>query len=179
MSDETKTEAEGGEEAPKKKGGIMMPLIFGLVGALLMGGGAAFTVSSGMVDVPGLTDSAEKMGKDGKPIKKKKKKEEKPKAKPAFVELAPLAIPVMMADGPRQLRMLLMVETEEGKEEKIEKLTPRIQDALNTLLRAIDPRDLGSSDALDRLRAQMLRRVKLATDDAPVTDLLIVEYIVV
>ena len=169
------SEAEpGGEEtgAPAKKGGVLMPLIFGLVGALVLGGGAAFTVSSGLVDIPGVTDGGGE---------KEEKAEKKPKVeapKPAFVALEPLSIGLFHQGRPRTLRLTLMLESTEESVAEVETYVPRVLDALNTLMRAIDEQDLADPSALDRLRAQMLRRIRLVTDGAPVNDLLVVEYIV-
>lgn len=172
MSDE---DQETDAEQPKKKGGILMPLIIGVVGAVALGGGAAFTVASGLVDIPGITDTAKKEGEeDGK----KAEKAEKEKPKPAFVSLEPLNVTVLRNGRPRTLRMTLTLETVAGEETGITELTPRITDAFNTLLRAIDENDLTDPTALDRLRAQMIRRVRLATDGAPITNVLIEEYLI-
>jgi flagellar FliL protein len=54
---------------------------------------------------------------------------------------------------------------------------PRIQDVLNTYLRAVDVEDLEEPAALLRLRAQMLRRVQVVVGDGPVRDLLVTEFV--
>lgn len=168
MSDEDIME----DDAPAKpSGGLLKPLLFGLVGAALLGGGAAYTVSTGLVDIPGVTDAAPKAEATAeKPV------EEKPK--PAFIELTPLSVAVIVDGRPRQLRLLLNLETEEAAVADIEAVAPRVQDTLNTLLRAIDERDLADPTSLDRLRAQMLRRIRLVADGAAVNDVLIVEYVI-
>ena len=61
---------------------------------------------------------------------------------------------------------------------EIEALEPRILDVLNTYLRAVDLELLQDRRALLMLRAQMLRRVQVVTDDQAVKDLLITEFIV-
>ena len=52
-------------------------------------------------------------------------------------------------------------------------LMPRIQDVLNSYLRAVEVRQLEDPSALLRLRAQMLRRVQIVTGEGRVRDLLI------
>ena len=54
---------------------------------------------------------------------------------------------------------------------------PRIVDALNTYLRAVEVRDLEDPAALTRLRAQMLRRVQIVTGAGEVRDLLVTEFV--
>jgi flagellar protein FliL len=54
---------------------------------------------------------------------------------------------------------------------------PRITDALNTYLRALEARDLQQPAATVWLRAQMLRRIQLVTGEGRVRDLLITEFV--
>lgn len=157
------------EEAPKKKGGAL-GLIIGLVGALALGGGAAFTISTGMVDIPGLTDT-------GAADDKEEKKEEKPEEKSVFIELSDISVPVVEARQLRQLQLRLTIETTVAHEADVGEMTPRILDTLNTMLRTTVRDDLSDPTALDRLRAQMLRRVRIVTGPEAVKDLLIVNYL--
>ena len=55
-------------------------------------------------------------------------------------------------------------------------LQPRIVDALLTFLHALDQRDVGSARSLDRLKAQMLHRVRQVTGDDAVRGVLITEF---
>lgn len=153
------------ESAPKKKGGGALPLIIGAVAALGIGAGAAYAVKTELVPTPDFSA-----------------KPEAPKveaAKLSYLELPPIAVPLPPESGrPRQLRLALSIETTEEKLLEVEAQAPRILDALNTLLRAIDQKDIANPTALDRLRAQMLRRLRLATHPEAVRDLLIVEYVI-
>ena len=54
---------------------------------------------------------------------------------------------------------------------------PRIIDVLNTYLRAVSEDELGKPAALERLRAQMLRRIQVVTEQGQVKDLLITEFV--
>lgn len=154
-----------GEGAKKKKGGVM-PLIIGAAAALGLGAAAAFAVKTGVVPTPSLGDPAPA-------------KVEKDEPSLAFVELTPIVIALDPTEGrARNLRLALSVETDVERVGDVEFALPRIVDSLNTLLRAIDQDDLADPTALDRLRAQMRRRVQLATDPDTVRDLLIVEYVI-
>ncbi|MEL6317860.1 MAG: flagellar basal body-associated FliL family protein [Pseudomonadota bacterium] len=150
--------------APKKKGGIL-PLALGAVAALALGAGAAYAVRNGIIPTPDKTEP---------PIEKKTETDP-----PAFYELPAIAVPLPAENGrPRQLRLALSIETTADQLLDVESQGPRILDSLNTLLRAIDGEDIADPTALDRLRAQMLRRLRLAIHPEAVRDLLIVEYVI-
>ncbi len=163
-------EADGAEGTKKKKGG-KGGLIIGLVLAIALGAGAAFAVMSGLVPIPGGEEHAAE--EDGH-----KKEEEEHKPKPSFVALDPLTVTIGKSGAPRQLRIALTIETTEHYAPDVEETRPRILDALNTLLRAVEETDLSQPWSLDRLRAQMLRRIRIATDPTAIQDLLITEYVI-
>ena len=50
-------------------------------------------------------------------------------------------------------------------------------DTLNIFLRAVDERDMSSILAMENLRAEMLRRVRLVTGDKAVRAVLIGEFL--
>jgi flagellar FliL protein len=54
---------------------------------------------------------------------------------------------------------------------------PRIVDVTNTYLRALKLADLEDSQALIRLRAQLLRRMQVVTGEGRINDLLIMEFV--
>ena len=54
---------------------------------------------------------------------------------------------------------------------------PRVIDVLNGYLRAVEPSILSAPDALTRLRAQMLRRVRMVVGEDRVNDLLVMEFV--
>lgn len=168
-------DAEG--EAPAKKKGLMGPLMIGLAAALLLGGGAAYAVMSGLAPIGAAPTESEQTAKaDAKAAEKKQKAEEqKP---PAFVPFEPLTITLTHGGAPRQLRLGLSVETNKDAVEKVEMMMPRMLDALNTLLRSMDERELTEPAGFDRLRAQMLRRLRIAAGPSAVKDLLVTEFVV-
>ena len=59
----------------------------------------------------------------------------------------------------------------------VEEVLPRILDALNAYLRAIEPERLTERSAHYRLRGQILRRVRIVTGEDAVLDLLITELV--
>ncbi len=159
--------AEAKPSAKDGKKGGMVPLLIGVVAAIALGGGAAYGVMSGLIPTPDLSAD---------PATKEEKKEE---VALAFLELPPISVPLPPEDGrARQLRLALSVETTADQILEVEAQAPRLLDALNTLLRAIDEDDIAKPAALDLLRAQMLRRLRLATHPEAIRDLLIVEYVV-
>ena len=176
-TEETEPATEVAEEAaePKKKKGGGKSLLIGLVCMLLFGGGSAYAVMSGLIPL-GDDPKAEQADAEGKDKKKDAKKEKV--ANPKFYELEPITIGLAGKTGGRQLRLKLTLETTETHYALVEEQKDRILDALNTLLRAIEARDLAEPSAIDRVRAQMLRRIRVAIDPNAVTDLLITEYFI-
>lgn len=162
--------AEGDAEGEgEKKGGGMMPLVIGLVLALLLGGGAAYGVMSGLVPLPFGGDETASAETEA---------ESEPEEAPVFVEFDPIEITIGSAQAPRRLRLRFALETVADRQAAVEAVKPRILDALNSVLRAVEPEDLARPASLDRLRAQLTRRVRIAVDPGAVRDLLILEYVI-
>lgn len=76
----------------------------------------------------------------------------------------------------RHLRAVVQLEVEAARTAHVEALQPRIVDALLTFLHALDQRDVGSARSLDRLKAQMLHRVRQVAGDDAVRGVLITEF---
>jgi flagellar basal body-associated protein FliL len=76
----------------------------------------------------------------------------------------------------RHLRAVVQLEVEAARMPDVDALQPRIVDALLTFLHALDERDVGSARSLDRLKAQMLHRVRQVTGDDAVRGVLITEF---
>jgi flagellar basal body-associated protein FliL len=76
----------------------------------------------------------------------------------------------------RHLRATVQLEVEEAGMPHVEALQPRIVDALLTFLHALDQRDVGTARSLDRLKAQMLHRVREVAGDDSVRAVLITEF---
>ena len=76
----------------------------------------------------------------------------------------------------RHLRAVVQLEVEATRMAQVDALQPRVVDALLTFLHALDQRDIGSARSLDRLKAQMLHRVRQVTGDDAVRGVLITEF---
>lgn len=173
--DQTEAGGDAGATEKKKKKGLMGPLMIGLVLALLLGGGAAYAVMSGLAPIGGGETAAEDAHAEDHGAAAEDHAAHEP---PVFVAFDPLTVTLTRGGAPRQLRFEFSIETTHAYEHSVEEMKPRILDALNTLLRALDERELTEPASLDRLRAQMLRRVRIATDPTAVKDLLITEFVV-
>lgn len=138
-------------------------LLIGLVAALALGGGGFYAIWSGMLDPTALVGKKEPHAEAG--------------AAPAFVALDPVMISLPPGSSARHLRFTGQLEVEPAMAGEVAALMPRILDTLNTYLRAVEVRDLENPAALQRLRAQMLRRVQVVTGEGRVRDLLVTEFI--
>ncbi len=76
----------------------------------------------------------------------------------------------------RHLRAVVHLEVEAAQRAHVEALQPRIVDALLAFLHVLDQRDVGAPRSLDRLKAQMLHRVREVTGDGVVRSVLITEF---
>ncbi len=164
MSDE---EQDGEEPEPKKK--KSKGLIIALVLALVLGGGGFYAVYSGLIPLGGSEKMADADAE-----------EDKPKITydhPAYVALEPFIISLGERANARHLKVTISVEVEPGTEAEVAAAMPRINDVLNTYLRAVDEKDLEVPRAMMRLRAHMLRRVQLVSPPDAVRDVLFQEFI--
>lgn len=153
----TAIEAEA-QEPPKKSG---KALILGLLGAVVLGGGAFFATYSSMI-LPASTEVP---------------KSEHVFPEVSFVALEPMTISLGPAAHARHLRMVAQLEVVPGTESEVTVLAPRVLDVLNTYLRAVSEADLENPASLERLRAQMLRRVEVVVGEGVVQDFLITEFV--
>lgn len=161
MSDDAETQEQ---EAPKPS---KLPLILGLVLALVGGGGGFFAVWSGMVFGPESEQTAAPAVDQG------------PEAVPdiAFVEVDQMTVSISPSANNQHLIFRAKLEVPSQYEADVTLLLPRVVDVLNGYLRALEIGDLESPSALTRLRAQMLRRVQVVTGQGRVKDLLIMEFV--
>lgn len=144
-----------------------LPLIIGFV-LLLVGGGAGFYATwSGMILGGESVDTAES--------ENEKEKEAQPKV--TFLPLEPITISLPQHSQQKHLLFRAQLEVSPDHAAEVEQNLPRVIDVLNTYLRAIEVRDIQDPSALARLRAQMLRRVQVATGRDHVNDLLIMEFV--
>ena len=153
-------------EAPKKKG-MLLPLLIGLVLALVGGAGGFFAVSSGLLG----GDTAEVAAVAQEPL-------DLPSIDNiAFVQLDPMTIDLGQSEVGQLLRFRAEVEVFAEYQADVEAISPRLVDVMNSYLRAIDPKELEAQSALLRLRAQLLRRLQLVAGEGRVRDLLIMEFV--
>lgn len=154
--------ADGEEtaETPKKSG--KKGLIMGLVGALVAGGGGFYATYSGAVASLSGGESHAATDIDHSF---------------AYVTLDPLVISLGPNANARHLKFSGSLEVPVEHVEEVEMLKPRVVDALNTFLRAVDEDELARPSSMLKLRAQMLRRVQVVTGEGRIRDLLVLEFI--
>lgn len=152
------------EEAPKKRS--KLPLILGLVAALLLGGGGFYATFSGLILSSGEAHgAAEGEG------------EESPLPDIAFVALDPMVVSLGDEGSARYLKFSAQVEVAKTFEVEVTLLKPRLLDVLNEYLRAVEVAEIEDPTALVRLRAQILRRIQVVSGEGRVRDLLITEFV--
>lgn len=141
-----------------------LPLLFGLLAALL-GGAAGFYLvyfeiihprkpsnETAIAPIEGLPDIG-------------------------FVALDPLVVSLGATSSNQHLRFAAQLEVEKAYMTDLQALRPRVVDVLNSYLRALETRDLEDPAALTRIRAQMLRRIQIVAGEGRVRDLLIMEFV--
>lgn len=142
-----------------------MPLIIGLVLALLFGGGGFYATWSGLL----FGHEPEAAAEGEEPVG------ELPDI--AFVPVEPLVITLGSGDAMRHLRFTSQIEVAAPHAEEVAHLLPRIVDVLNGYLRAVDAAQLEDPAAMVRIRAHLLRRIQLVTGQGRVRDLLVTEFV--
>jgi flagellar FliL protein len=165
--------SEGSETGAGKPGGRLLIAAGAL--ALLLGGGGFYAVYSGIVALPFLEDghAAESAGPTGE-AGAAARVEFQPGA---YVTLDPLVISLGPQSKAAHLRVALVIEAEPGRQAEVEAVRPRVVDVLNVFLRAVDEREFAQPRSMERLRAQMLRRVRLVAPEGAVRDLLVQEFV--
>ncbi len=139
-------------------------LVLGLGAGLLLGGSAFGAIYLGALDgVIGRPGPASETAASLGVIR--------------FLPLEPIIINLPPDASARHLRFVAQLEVAPDHADAVVMLTPRILDALNTYLRAIDIADLEQPAATVWLRAQMLRRIQVVTGEGRVRDLLITEFV--
>jgi flagellar FliL protein len=167
MADAT-AEPETDEESKPSK----LPMIIGVVLALAGGGGGFFAVQSGML---GGKPSGEEAAHEEKVEETTVETIDLPDVN--FVEVPQLTISLGAKANAQHLRFRASLEVPTEYMAEVEGILPRVQDVLNSYLRALEPQDIEAPGALVRLRGQMLRRVKLVVGEGRVRDLLVLEFV--
>lgn len=169
MADATMPESEA---APKKRG-LLLPLLIGLVLAGGAGAGGYWAVTQGPLSSLGGHGGDSGHGGDGEAH------ETPPAYTPvAFVPLETVMISLGEGEGGRHLIFTAQLEVQPGYADEVAHLAPRVMDVLNSYLRVVEVRELSDPASLNRLRAQMLRRIQIVTGEGRVRDLLITQFVV-
>ena len=163
MAEDAETDAELGSDAPKKRS--KLPLILGIVFALLGGGGGFMAVNMGLIGGDAPEEPQEEVAEA----------EELPAL--AFIPMETLVINLPENADAKHLLFTAQLEVDPKYTSEVEALLPRVVDILNGYLRAVKLSELEDPTALIRLRAQMLRRVQVVVGDGRVRDILIMEFV--
>ena len=153
------------EETPMKKS--KMPLVIGLILALIGGGGGYFAVQSGMIFGTPSQEHNEQSDPHTPAL-----------PKITFVEVDPLVVNLKGNGKDRVLRFRVQLEVDGPQEAEVISLMPRIVDVMNGYLRAVSIADLEAPSALIKLRSQLLRRIQIVTGEERVRDLLVMEFVI-
>ncbi len=167
MADNDQTAEVTSEDAPKARS--KMPLILGLVLAILGGGGGFMVVQMGLIGGSSDGSHEEEHAEDSHEA------EEMPAL--AFVPMETLVINLPEHAQARHLLFTAQLEVEPMYSEEVTTLMPRIVDVLNGYLRAVRVAELEDPTSLIRMRAQMLRRVQVVVGEGRVKDILIMEFV--
>lgn len=157
--------SEPADSPPPKR--ARLPLILGLALAPVLGGGGFFAAYKGLI--PGLGDPA--------PAPAAAAAAAAVPAVSTFVAIEPITINLGARGQSRHLRFVAQLDVPPAQAAEVTRQMPRVVDVLNTYLRALELPDLEEPSALTRIRAQMLRRVRLVLGPERVNDLLIMEFV--
>ena len=150
------------EDAPQKKKS-KLPILIGLVLAIILGGGGFYATWSGLI----LGGQHEEVVAETIT----------PLPDIAFVPVDPIIISLGSGASATHLRFVSQLEVNKAMIGEVTLLLPRILDVLNGYLRAIEVAQIEAPSALVRIRAHMLRRIQIVTGEGRVRDLLITEFV--
>lgn len=167
MSDAT-VEEQAGE--PKR---AKWPLILGIALLPIGGAGGYFAAQSGLLGAGAAPDETA-----AEVAPASRYEDPVPLGDVGFVDVPAVVINSGTSGQARTVRLQVTIEVPAQRVQAVTTVVPRVQDVLNSYLRALDPADFERPGALDRVRGQLLRRVKLVAGDENVRDLLVLEFIV-
>lgn len=159
------------EEAPKKKS--KMPLIIGILMAILGGIGGFFISSSGLI--PGVP--SEKAHAESATLQETFAAKTAELETLAYVEVPPVLISLQPIGEGGTLRFRASLEVSSEHEAAVTNVLPRISDMFNSYLRALDPEDIRKRGSLLKIRSQLMHRIDLVVGEDIVRDLLVLEFL--
>jgi flagellar FliL protein len=160
-------EPDSPDAPPRRRRGLLLPLLIGLVLAAGGGAGGYWAVTAGpFAPAPDAVAEAAPPGPAAPPLTV------------AFVPLETLVISLGPGETSRHLMFTAELEVDPVHREEVALLSPRVLDVLNGYLRVISLSELSDPASLARLRAQMLRRIQVVTGPGRVHDLLVTQFVV-
>ena len=166
MAETTETVAEAMEEGAAPKKSSPLKFLIPLLALLLPAGGGFYATYSGMIALPfGGGDESKTEYKEPKDLDI------------AFLSLDEMVITLGPGAAATHLIFQAELETIPTGVEALSKLRPRIVDVFNTYLRAVEERDLRTPGGMTKMRAQLLRRVRVVVGEIEVRDLLFTKFI--
>jgi len=164
MAEDANLDGNQQNESPEKRS--KLPLMLGLVFAILGGGGGFMAVQMGMIGGASMEEEY---------VDEEYSAEELPAL--AFVPMETLVINLPESAAARHLLFTAQLEVDPMYADEVTSLLPRVVDVLNGYLRAVKLSEIEDPTALIKLRAQMLRRVQVVVGDGRVNDILIMEFV--
>lgn len=165
MAEAGNVDAEETPAGRRRRGGLLI----GLAAMLVLGGAGFYAAWAGLVHLP-LAERADA-------------KTAPPHAAPegaeaaSFVQVPPTVVGLGPSARAAHLRLSAALDVAPGAEAPVESLMPRILDVINTYLQALDEADVERPAAMARVRAQLLRRIRVVVGGDLVRDLLITEFV--
>lgn len=161
-----------GEATPASRGGRTRFLL-GLAAMLGLGAAGFHAAYSGLIALP-LGGGAGPPPAAGAPAGDAA---DSPPGAVAFVDIPRMIVSLGPSAGARHLRLAAALDVAPEETERVGALMPRIRDVINTYLQALDEADLERPAAMARMRAHLLRRIRIVAGEGAVRDLLITEFV--
>lgn len=167
-------ETETTDEAAKPKRSPLKRILGILLPALMFGGGGFYATYSGAINLPIGPGAG---GGDSHHAEETSKKKDPAAFDVAYLPLEELVVPLSARARAQFLIFGASIEVAPEDLAAFETIHPRILDVLNTYLRAVEESDLERPSAMFKLRAQLLRRIRVISAPAEPKDLLITTFV--